>query len=180
MWECPRNPAPRRPWDACDEGLGIKHVQGPVKHLTKQSNENNLHTELVNGLKGASEEVIIAATDGSAIEQHSAAGWAIAYVSSGSTEKTAGLMAGADQSSYAAELEAIRRLVKANKEAKRTIHVLIDNKSVVDGQQSIMKAINDKTREQSVPLYESAWCGFAVRVDERPHYRVLLISGCKK
>ena len=96
---------------------------------------------------------MLVATDGSAIDNHNVAGWGIAIKEGDQRQKEGGMVKGADQSSYAAELEALRQLIKANKTENRTLRILCDNKSVVDEFRKIQESLDNKVPDEKIPRF---------------------------
>ena len=76
---------------------------------------------------------MIVATDGSSTKSREYAGWGVCVkeVSEGTMHCFDAPVRGADQSSLAAEAEAVEQVLAANAEPRKNIHLFIDNMVVV-------------------------------------------------
>jgi len=120
-----------RPRCEMEEGLALPMVRRARPHAELDCTAPQ---GLVRSLRGAQDGCLVA-TDGSSLEKR-AAGWGIAVAQPNRTVGYSihGVVSGADQSSWAAELEAVTKLLRAAKEAERRgMVVMIDNLCVCRG-----------------------------------------------
>jgi len=136
-WHCSSNPAPSAPVDGVQEALGITFARRAAKHIELCTQANS---EIVQALRNADPGVVHLGTDGSSLNQ-SAAGWAVALKTSALDRYTriSSKVAGADQTSYMAEVHAALEVLRANMQVKRRLHMLIDNLAVVNGIKECMQ-----------------------------------------
>ena len=134
MWYCSFVSTEQEPRDEAEEGLALQWVKRPHEHLKMQSQPKR---EVVEALRGCRRDVVEVATDGSS-EQQSAGAWAIAINGETAAVKVGGMLTGADQGNYCAELEAVWQLIQANREAREELRILTDNKAVVDGVRKLL------------------------------------------
>lgn len=133
MWSCSAIAAERQPTTNIQEALGIEFIKRPTKHLERDLGDATSTANMRAALREAVNEPVLVASDGSAIDDHTAAGWGIAISVDGEARTEKGMVVGADQSSYAAELQGLAKIIRVNANIKKKLWVLVDNKAVVDG-----------------------------------------------
>ena len=135
MWECSSTRAAgvAVPATIGEKVSGVAFAPALERHLERDSDA---------GLKGEFQTYgrsvprrikVLCATDGS--RKGECAGWGLSIAGRDSTPcfSTGGVVAGSDQTSWAAEMEALRKALVLVKEFCIALHVIIDNKVVQEG-----------------------------------------------
>ena len=163
-WRCTSRPTRSQPQSDMDEGLGIRWIPRQNKHMHLADQCNRRLRDWIANTEG--EQPVVCATDGSSMDQ-SAAGWAATFEKNGQDILAGGKVSGADQSSYAAELEALYQAIMACEGQRRlAVHIFIDNKAVLEQLVLTTEAISTK-KEVVLPRYSFArWSSMAKTIKD--------------
>ena len=170
MWRCAPVSQTHQPKNNLEEALAVRCV---TMHRQPRLRTFSVDWDLVHALsQNASDGVAVCATDGGSLNQKAAGiGIAVARPASEQFEvafTTGAVVNGADQSNWAAELDAVHTLVLAAYVAKVRVYVFIDNKDV----QVTFKMLNQG--ELIVPRY-----GFQRWLDLKAHVQHDMKHDCE-
>ena len=137
-WHCMHSPASNTWNGTVEESLCVRCIPTPPK-LSKHAlpPQARLITALA-AAKPVDEGCVIVATDGGATQynqyhQRAGTGIAIFDATHGHASHTCGNeLRGADQTSWGSEVDALEQVVCAAVQASRSVHILVDNKAVLD------------------------------------------------
>ena len=127
MWHCGEENM--EPSNDAEEALGITCIDCPRPHAIRALHIIPHIEQCLAAQPGSS---VCAVTDGSVFEGR-AAGWAVGFMNAQlGIEVRKGRVGGGDQTSWAAEVEAVSMAIQANVRAQKHLHLVIDCLNVVD------------------------------------------------